>query len=165
MLLNFQRSAFPMATLPTIEQLNNAPQPMNPATTLAVNFVICQDLSTSHLEQINIPDENRQYSTVKSHFIPFHTNTYNYSIDFLPNHEYQLYRVTKTIDVIDPQRVLPQTSEPSNVLIYHGTHPENPSYTTGSPTEMPIPKEGAHTSPIIYHSGNLPIIFNNQWPC
>ena len=53
-------------------------------------------------------------------------------------------------------------SQPSNVLIYHGTHTENPSYTTGSPTEMPIPKEAAHTFPIIYDSGNLPIIFNNQ---
>jgi hypothetical protein len=151
-----------MATLPTLEQLNNAPQPTNPATTLAVNFVICQDLSTSHLEQIDIPDGNSQYSSVKSNFIPIPTNTHNYSIDFLPDHEYQLYRVTKTIDVIDPQRVLPQTSEPSNVLIYHGTHTENPSYTTGSPTEMPIPKEEAHTIPIIYDSGNLPIIFNNQ---
>ena len=162
MLFNYHCSAFPMATLPTLEQLNNAPQPTNPATTLAVNFVICQDLSTSHLEQIDIPDGNSQYSSVKSNFIPIPTNTHNYSIDFLPNHEYQLYRVTKTIDVIDPQRVLPQTSEPSNVLIYHGTHTENPSYTTGSPTEMPIPKEAAHTFPIIYDSGNLPIIFNNQ---
>jgi hypothetical protein len=162
MLLNYHNSAFPMATLPTIEQLNNAPQPTNPATTLAVNFVICQDLSSSHLEQINIPDGNSQYSSVKSHFIPISTNTHNYSIDFLPDHEYQLYRFTKTIDVIDPQRVLPQTSEPSNVLIYHGTHTENPSYTTGSPTEMPIPKEEAHTFPTIYDSGNLPIIFNNQ---
>jgi hypothetical protein len=27
---------------------------------------------------------------------------------------------------------------------------------------MPIPKEEAHTFPIIYDSGNLPIIFNNQ---
>jgi hypothetical protein len=141
MLLNYHCSAFPKATLPTIEQLNNAPQPTNPATTLAVNFVICQDLSTSHLEQIDIPDGNSKYSSVKSHFIPIPTNTHNYSIDFLPNHEYQLYRVTKTIDVIDPQHVLPQTSEPSNVLIYHGTHTENPSYTTGSPTEMFIPKK------------------------
>ena len=90
-------------------------------------------------------------------------NTCNHSINFLvPNHKYQLYRVTKTIYVLDPQRVLPQTSEPSNVLIYHGTHPENQSYTPGSPTEMPISKKEAHPSPIIYNSGNLPTIFNNQ---
>jgi hypothetical protein len=101
--------------------------------------MICQDLPTNHLDQINIPDGNSQYSFIKSHFIPIHRNTYNYSIDFLPNHEYQLYCVTKTVDVIDPQHVLPQTSEPTNVLIYHGKHSENPSYTTGSPTEMPIP--------------------------
>jgi hypothetical protein len=145
-----------MATLPTTEQLNNAPQPTNPATTLAVNFVICQDLSTSHLEQIDIPDGNSQYSSVKSHFIPIPTNTHNCSINFLPNYKYQLNLV------IFPQRVLPQTSEPSNVLIYHGTHTENPSFTNGSPTEMPIPKKEAHTYPIIYDSGNLPIIFNNQ---
>ena len=44
MLLNYHCSAFPMAsTLPSTEQLNNAAQPTNPATTLAVNFVICQD--------------------------------------------------------------------------------------------------------------------------
>jgi hypothetical protein len=162
MLLNYHRSAFPMATLPTTEQLNNAPQPTNPATTLSVNFVTCQDLSANHLEQIDIPDGNSQYYSVKPHFIPIPMNTYNYSINFLPKHEYQLYRVSKTIDVIDPQRVLPQTPEPPNIPIYHGTHSENPSYTTGSPTEMPIPKEEAHTFPIIYDSGNLPIIFNNQ---
>jgi hypothetical protein len=151
-----------MATLPSIEQLNNAPQPTNPATTLAVNYMICQDLPTNHLDQINIPDGNSQYCSLKSHLIPIHRINYNYSIDFLPNHEYQLYHVTKTVDVIDPQRVLPQNSEPTNVLIYHGKHSENPSYTTGSPTEMPIPKEEAHTFPIVYDSGNLPIIFNNQ---
>ena len=104
MLLNYHCSALPMAALPTIEQLNNAPQPMNPATTLAVNFVICQDLPTSHLEQINIPDRNSQYSSVRSHFIPIPTNTHNYSINFLPDHKYQLYCVTKTTDVIVPQR-------------------------------------------------------------
>jgi hypothetical protein len=103
MLLNYHCSAFPMATLPTIEQLNNAPHPTNPATTLAVNFVICQYIpSTSNLEQIIIPDGNSKYSSIKSHSILLPTNTYSYSINFLPNHEYQLYRVAKTIDVIDP---------------------------------------------------------------
>jgi hypothetical protein len=102
MLLNYHCSAFPMATLPTIEQLNNAPPPTNPATTLAVNFVICKDLSSSHLEQIDIPDGKSQFTSVKSHFIPIPTNTYDYSIDFLPDHEYQFYRVAKTIDVIGP---------------------------------------------------------------
>jgi hypothetical protein len=144
MLLKYHCSAFPMATLPTIEQHNNAPQPTNPATTLAENFVICLDLPTNHLKQIDIPDGNSKYSSVKSHFILLPTNTYNYSINFLPDHEYQLNCVTKTIDAIDPQRVLPQTPEPLNVLIYHGTHSENPSFTTGSSTEMPIPKEEAH---------------------
>jgi hypothetical protein len=144
MLLKYHCSAFPMATLPTIEQHNNALQPTNPATTLAENFVICQDLPTNHLKQIDIPDGNSEYSSVKSHFILLPTNTYNYSINFLPDHEYQLYCVTKTIDVIDPQHVLPQTPEPLNVLIYHGTNSENPSFTTGSSTEMPIPKEEAH---------------------
>jgi hypothetical protein len=91
-----------MATLPTTEQLSNASQPTNSATTLAVNFVICQDLSTNHLEQIDIPDGNIQYSSIKSHFTPIPKNSYNYSINFLPNHEYQLYPFTKTIDVLDP---------------------------------------------------------------
>jgi hypothetical protein len=147
MIINYHCPAFPMATLPTNEQLHNAPQPTNPAITLAVNFVICQDLSTSTLEQMVIPDRNSQYSSVKPNFIPIPTNTFNHSIDFLPDHEYQLYRVTKTIDVIDPQRILPQTPEPPNVLICHGTNSENPSYTTGSSTEMPIPKEEAHYFP------------------
>ncbi len=75
-----------MAAIPTTEQLNNAPQTTNPATTLAVNFVICQDFPKNYLEQINIPDGNSQYSSVKSHFTPIPMNTYNYSIDVLPNH-------------------------------------------------------------------------------
>jgi hypothetical protein len=42
MLLNYHCCSFPMATLSISEQLNNAPQPTNPATILAVTFVICQ---------------------------------------------------------------------------------------------------------------------------
>ncbi len=98
----------------------------------------------------------------KSHFIPISTNTYNYSIDILPDHEYLLFRVVKTLYVIDPQCVLLQTPEPSNVLIFQGTHSDNPSYTSGSQVELPIPKDGAHTFPIIYDSGNLPIIFDHR---
>ncbi|KAI2498782.1 hypothetical protein MHU86_15738 [Fragilaria crotonensis] len=41
-------------------------------------------------------------------------------------------------------------------------HTQNPSYTSGSQVELPIPKEGAHTFPIIYDSGNLPIIFDHR---
>ncbi len=147
-----------MATLPTTEQLNNALQPTNPATALAVNFVICQDFPTNHIQQINIPDGNSQHSSVKSHFIPIPTNTYNYSINFLPDHEYQLSRVVKTINVTNPQCMLPrQTPEPSNVPIFQGTtQSENPTYTSGSSTEMPTSKEEAHIFPIIYDSGNLP---------
>ncbi len=56
-----------------------------------------------------------------------------------------------------------QTPEPSNVLIFQGTiQSENLPYTSGSSTEMPIPKEEAHTFPIIYDSGNLSIIFNHE---
>ncbi|KAI2491544.1 hypothetical protein MHU86_23021 [Fragilaria crotonensis] len=163
MIFNYHCSAFPMATLPTTEQLHgNTTYAMHPATTLAVNFVICRDISPNYLQEIDIPAGNHQYSSDKSHFIPLSTNTYNYSIDFLPDHEYLLFRVVKTLDVIDPQRVLPQTPEPSNVLIFQGTHSENPSYTSGSQVELPIPKEGAHTFPIIYDSDNLPIIFDHR---
>ena len=151
-----------MAKLPTTEQLNNSTQPLNPATTLAVNFVICQGLPTNHLQQINIPDGNSQYSSVKSHFILIPTNTFNYSIDFLPDCEYQLSRVVRSINVTNTQCVLPQTPELPNVLIFQGTQSENPSFTSGSSTEMPIPKEETHTFPIIYDSCNLPIIFNHQ---
>ena len=123
MLLNYHCSAFPMATLPTTEQLTeNATYPINPATTLAVNFVICQDISPNQLQQIDIPDGSIHYSSIKHHFVPISTHTYNYSIDFLPDHEYQLF------DVIGPQRVLPpQTPEQSYVLIFQGTQSENPS--------------------------------------
>ena len=81
-----------MATQPTSEQLtDNTTYPMNPATTLAVNFVICQDISPNQLQQIDIPDGNSHYSSIKHYFILISANTYNYSIDFLPDHEYQLF--------------------------------------------------------------------------
>ena len=124
--------------------------------------MICQDISPNQLQQIDIPDGNSHYSSTKHHFVPISTNTFNYSIDFLPDHEYQLFRVVKTIDVIDPQHVLPQTPEQSYVLIFQGSQSENPSYTSGSQTEMPIPKDEVHTFPIIYDSSNLPIIFNHH---
>ncbi|KAI2511802.1 hypothetical protein MHU86_2534 [Fragilaria crotonensis] len=98
MIFNYHCSAFPMATLPTTEQLHgNTTYAMNPATTLAVNFVICRDISPNYLQEIDIPAGNHQYSSDKSHFIPISTNTYNYSIDFLPDHEYLLFRVVKTL--------------------------------------------------------------------
>ena len=57
MLLYYHCSLFQMATLPTTEQLmENTTYPMNHATTLAVNFVICQDISPNQLQQIDIPD-------------------------------------------------------------------------------------------------------------
>ncbi|KAI2493726.1 hypothetical protein MHU86_20830 [Fragilaria crotonensis] len=143
MIFNYHCSAFPMATLPTTEQLHgNTTYAMNPATTLAVNFVICRDISPNYLQEIDIPAGNHQYSSDKSHFIPISTNTYNYSIDFLPDHEYLLFRVVKTLDVIDPQRVL-QTPEPSNVLIFQ-VHTQRTHPTPGSQVELPIPKEGTH---------------------
>jgi hypothetical protein len=71
-------------------------------------------------------------------------------------------RVVKSINVTNTQCVLPQTPEPPNVLIFQGKQSENPSYTSGSSTEMPIPREEARTFPVIYDSGNLPIIFNHQ---
>ena len=56
MIFNYHCSAFPMVTLPTTEQLNgNTTYTMNPATTLAVNFVICQDISPNYLQEIDIP--------------------------------------------------------------------------------------------------------------
>ncbi len=122
MLFSNHYSAFPMATLPSTEQLTNFSQSKNCATILEIYFItICQDLSTDHLQHIDIPDGNSQYSLVKSHFIPIPTNTYIYSIDFLPDHEYQLFRVVKTINVTTPQCILPQTREPYNVLIYQAT--------------------------------------------
>lgn len=62
------------------------------------------------------------WSSVKSQFVPMKsTNTYDYSNNFLPNHEYQLFRMVKTVDIIDPQGLLPQTPESPNVLIFQGT--------------------------------------------
>ncbi len=163
MLFNYHCSAFLMATLPTTEQLNNSSQPLNPATTLTVIFVICQDLPTNQLQQINIPNGNSQYSSVvKSCFISIPTNIFNYSINLLPDHEYQLSCAVKSINVTDTQCVLPQTPQTRNVLIFQSTQSENPSYTSGSSTEMPILKKEIHTFPIIHDSGNLPIVSNHQ---
>jgi hypothetical protein len=52
----------------------------------------------------------------------------------------------KASNIIDHQYVLPQTPEPSNVLIFQGKVSDNPSNTLGSQAEMPIPKEEEHAS-------------------
>lgn len=67
------------------------------------------------------------------------TNTYDYSNkNFLPNHEYQLFRMVKTVDIIDPQGLLPQTPESPNVLIFQGTQSDNPLHTSGSQVENKV---------------------------
>jgi hypothetical protein len=162
MLLNHHCSAFPIPTLPTQEQLSDTDQLYNPATILAVNFAVCKEITPEDLDQIKIPIHNSNYAIIKSHFEPIPTNTYNYSIDFLPDHEYRLFRVTKTVNATDPQCVLPQSPKPTKVLIYQGTPSENPSYSAGSKTEFPVPKPEAHTFPITYSPNGAPIIYNKH---
>jgi hypothetical protein len=116
LLLNHNCSAFPMATLPATEQLST----MDPKLTVAINFVICRELTPTDLQNFTIPDGNSDYATLKSNFDPIKTDTYNYSIDFLPNQEYTLFRVTSNINVMDPQCVLPQSPLPTKVLIFQG---------------------------------------------
>ncbi|KAI2496243.1 hypothetical protein MHU86_18247 [Fragilaria crotonensis] len=157
-----------MATLPTTEQLHgNTTYAMNPATTLAVNFVICRDISPNYLQEIDIPAGNHQYSSDKSHFIPISTNTYNYSIDFLPDHEYLLFRVVKTLDVIDPQRVLPQTPEPSNVLIFQAdqTQPPPAEIVPKTPTSRPnapLPTKRSETHPTFAYPPRQETFFDDD---
>ena len=162
MILNHHCSAFPIATLPTKDQLNNDPEHYhNPANTLAVNFAICKEITSHDINTINKHNDINNYACLKSLFEPIATNTYNQSIDFLPDDEYRQFRVVKTINVCDPQCVLPQTPKPENVLIYQGTSDETTSYTAGSTTKLPTPKPGAHTFPIVYNPKNqAPIIFN-----
>ncbi|KAI2498949.1 hypothetical protein MHU86_15512 [Fragilaria crotonensis] len=162
LLMNHNCSAFPMATSPTPEQLSIM---HSKATAIAVNFVICRPLTSNDLQNFTIPIGNCDYATLKSYFDPIKTDTINHSIDFLPDHEeYTMFRVVSNINVTDPQCVLPQTPLPTKVLIYQGNtqeHQSTPSYTPGSPTELPIPLPSAHTFPIIYNKENKPIIFIN----
>ncbi|KAI2489858.1 hypothetical protein MHU86_24734 [Fragilaria crotonensis] len=106
LLMNHNCSAFPMATLPTPEQLSIMD---SKATAIAVNFVICRPLTSNDLQNFTIPI--------------------------------------------------------GNFLIYQGNtqeHQSTPSYTPGSPTELPIPLPSAHTFPIIYNKENKPIIFHQH---
>ncbi|KAI2494548.1 hypothetical protein MHU86_19963 [Fragilaria crotonensis] len=151
-----------MATSPTPEQLSIM---HSKATAIAVNFVICRPLTSNDLQNFTIPIGNCDYATLKSNFDPIKTDTINHSIDFLPDHEYTMFRVVSNINVTDPQCVLPQTPLPIKVLIYQGNtqeHQSTPSYTPGSPTELPIPLPSAHTFPIIYNKENKPIIFHQH---
>ncbi|KAI2512616.1 hypothetical protein MHU86_1835 [Fragilaria crotonensis] len=162
LLMNHNCSAFPMATLPTPEQLSIM---HSKATAIAVNFVICRPLTSNDLQNFTIPIGNCDYATLKSYFDPIKTDTINHSIDFLPDHEYTMFRVVSNINVTDPQCVLPQTPLPIKVLIYQGNtqeHQSTPSYTPGSPTELPIPLQSAHTFPITYNKENKPIIFHQH---
>jgi hypothetical protein len=137
---------------------------MDPKLTVAINFVICRELTPNDLQHFTIPDGNSDYTTLKSNFDPITTDTYNNSIDFLPNQEYTLFRVTSNINVMDPQCVLPQSPLPTKVLIFQGNTQRQPtaSYTAGSATEFPIPLPSAHTFPIIYNDDNKPIIYDQQ---
>ncbi|KAI2508425.1 hypothetical protein MHU86_5952 [Fragilaria crotonensis] len=162
LLMNHNCSAFPMATLPTPEQLSTMD---SKATAIAVNFVICHPLTSNDLQNFTIPTGNCDYATLKSHFDPIKTDVINHSIDFLPDHEYTMFRVVSNINITDPQCVLPQTPLPTKVLIYQGNtqeHQSTPFYTSGSPTEFPIPLPSAHTFPIIYNKENKPIIFHQH---
>ncbi|KAI2511946.1 hypothetical protein MHU86_2462 [Fragilaria crotonensis] len=162
LLMNHNCSAFPMATSPTPEQLSIM---HSKATAIAVNFVICRPLTSNDLQNFTIPIGNCDYATLKSNFDPIKTDTINHSIDFLPDHEYTMFRVVSNINVTDPQCVLPQTPLPTKVLIYQGNtqeHQSTPSYTPGSPTELPIPLASAHIFPIIYNKENKPIIFHQH---
>jgi hypothetical protein len=159
-LLNHNCSAFPMATLPAPEQLST----MDPKLTVAITFVICRELTPIDLQNFPIPDGNSTYATLKSYNDPIKTDTFNYSIDFLPNHEYNLFRVTPSFNTIDPKCVLPQSPMPTKVLIFQGytQHQATDSYTACTSTIFPIPLPSAHTFPIIYNNDNKPIICDQQ---
>jgi hypothetical protein len=117
-----------MATSPTPEQLSIMD---SKATAIAVSFVICRPLTSYDLQNFTIPTGNCDYATLKSIFDPIKTDTINYSIDFLPDHEYTLFRVVSNINATDPQCVLPQTPLPTKVLAFQGNtqeHQATPSF-------------------------------------
>jgi hypothetical protein len=149
-----------MATLPAPEQLST----MDPKLTVAINFVIYRELTPTDHQNFPIPDENSDHATLKSYYDPIKTDTFNFSIDFLPNHEYILFRVTPSINTIDPQCVLPQSPIPTKVLIFQGNtqHQATDSYTAGTSTILPIPLPSARTFPIIDNNYNKPIICDKQ---
>jgi hypothetical protein len=158
LLLNHNCSAFPMATLPAPEQLST----MDPKLTVAINFVIYRELTPIDLQNVRSPDGNSNYATLKLYYDPIKTDTFNYSIDFLPNHEYILFRVTPSINTIDPICMLPQSPMPTKVLIFQGntqaTSGNRLLHTAGTSTIFPIPLPSAHAFPVIYNIDNNPII-------
>ncbi len=119
MLLNYHCSAFSMATEPTTEELNNAPQPRNLATTVAVNFEICQDMpSTNHLAWHPWWKQQILYCQIS-----LHSNFYKHLqqlnqfptqswVPTLPCYQDYCCYWPPTCTTLDP--------EPPNVLIYHG---------------------------------------------
>ena len=104
---------------------------MDPKLTVAINFVIYRELTPIDLQNVRSPDGNSNYATLKLYYDPIKTDTFNYSIDFLPNHEYILFRVTPSINTIDPICMLPQSPMPTKVLIFQGNtqHQATDSYT------------------------------------
>jgi hypothetical protein len=65
-----------MTTLPAPEPLST----MAPKLSVAINFVICRELTPTDIQNFPIPDENSNYATLKSYYDPIKTDTFNYSI-------------------------------------------------------------------------------------
>ena len=157
-------SAFPMFTELTHEQLHSPPS--RHPTAIAVNFVICkpftqQNICSYHYDRSNI-DDTSSYSVDKPLFKPLPTSGINDSIDFLPYHEYKLFRVVNFIQESDPYNRLGQHRGPKRVIVFQGNPLYSSSYTYSSPLTLSLPQVNAHTFPITYDNRGNEIIWSES---
>ena len=149
-------SAFPMITTPTSEQCNTTPPPH--ASAIAINFAMCQPFDAEFVLKSPLCVIQPTYYGTKMAFTPLPTDNINHSIDFLPNHEFKLYRVVRLLHPGDPQDILDLHPTPSHVIVFQGYPLYSHTYTQASPTESPLPQPDAHIFPLVFDGTNRPII-------
>ena len=160
-LMSSLSSAFPMLTRPTPEQKCYLPPPNSSA--IAINFVICKPLKLTQLLDYHSSEASMKrngYSIEKKLYTPLRTYDTNNCIDFLPHHEYALFRVVPFIHEGDRENRLQLHPHPQKVIVFQGPPMATQSYSFASPTELALPPLGAHTFPIIRNEYGNNIIFN-----
>ena len=150
-----------MLTRPTPEQKCYLPPPNSSA--IAINFVICEPLKLTQLLDYHSSEASMKrngYSIEKKLYTPLRTYDTNNCIDFLPHHEYALFRVVPFIHEGDPENRLQLHPHPQKVIVFQGPPMATQSYSFASPTELALPQPGAHTFPIIRNEYGNNIICN-----
>jgi hypothetical protein len=100
----------------------------------ALNFVTCHPFDVATMLSSSRLFLHNDYMIAKEAYTPIATDCINHSIDFLPNHEYTLYRVVKLIHPGDPEGILHLHPQPASVIVFQGFPLHSPSYTQASPT-------------------------------